>query len=87
MDNLGSHKSAALRRIIKAAGTRLWYLAPYSPDLNPIEQAFAKTNLDARRLERTIDDTRRHTGRPLATISPDECNNCFVNAGYASVKI
>jgi putative transposase len=42
MDNLGSHKSATLRRIIRAAGARLWYLPPYSPDLNPIEQAFAK---------------------------------------------
>jgi transposase len=42
MDNLGSHKSAELRRIIRAAGARLWYLPPYSPDLNPIEQAFAK---------------------------------------------
>lgn len=37
MDNLGSHKSAALRQIIKAAGARLWFLPPYSPDLNPIE--------------------------------------------------
>jgi transposase len=42
MDNLGSHKAAALRRAIKAAGARLWYLPPYSPDLNPIEQTFAK---------------------------------------------
>jgi transposase len=42
MDNLGSHKSAELRRIIRAAGARLWYLPPYSPDLNPIQQAFAK---------------------------------------------
>jgi transposase len=42
MDNLGSHKSAELRRMIRAAGARLWYLPPYSPDLNPIEQAFAK---------------------------------------------
>jgi len=42
MDNLGSHKSAALRRILKTAGARLWYLPPYSPDLNPIEQTFAK---------------------------------------------
>ncbi|MGF6311277.1 transposase [Bradyrhizobium sp. i1.8.4] len=42
MDNLGSHKSAALRRILRAAGARLWYLPPYSPDLNPIEQTFAK---------------------------------------------
>ncbi|BCG96755.1 hypothetical protein MesoLj131a_56190 [Mesorhizobium sp. 131-2-1] len=42
MDNLGSHKSTAIRQMIKAAGARLWYLPPYSPDLNPIEQAFAK---------------------------------------------
>lgn len=42
MDNLGSHKSAAIRQMIKAADARLWYLPPYSPDLNPIEQAFAK---------------------------------------------
>jgi transposase len=42
MDNLGSHKSAAIRNAIRAAGARLWFLPPYSPDLNPIEQAFAK---------------------------------------------
>ncbi len=42
MDNLGSHKSAAIRQLIKAAGARLWFLPPYSPDLNPIEQAFSK---------------------------------------------
>ena len=42
MDNLGSHKSAAVRQTIRAAGARLWFLPPYSPDLNPIEQAFAK---------------------------------------------
>ena len=41
MDNLGSHKATALRRAIKAVGARLWYLPPYSPDLNPIEQTFA----------------------------------------------
>ena len=52
MDNLGSHKAAALRRLIKAAGARLWYLPPYAPDLNPIEQTFAKDQaLDAIRPE------------------------------------
>ncbi|BCG88345.1 hypothetical protein MesoLj113c_44550 [Mesorhizobium sp. 113-3-9] len=45
MDNLGSHKSAAIRQLIKAAGARLWYLPPYSPDLNPIEQAFRNAPL------------------------------------------
>ena len=87
MDNLGSHKSAALRRIIKAAGARLWYLPPYSPDLNPIEQTFAKIKHWMRAAQkRTIDDTWRHLGSLVDTIQPDECSNYFANAGYASVK-
>ena len=68
MDNLGSHKSAAARQMIQAAGARLWFLPPYSPDLNP------------------IDDTCRHIGHLVQTIQPDECQNYFANAGYASVK-
>jgi transposase len=88
MDNLGSHKSAALRRMIRTAGARLWYLPPYSPDLNPIEQAFAKIKhwmRDAQK--RTIADTWRHIGSLVATIQPQECSNYFANAGYASVKM
>jgi putative transposase len=85
--NLGSHKSAAVRQLIQAANARLWYLPPYSPDLNPIEQAFAKIKHWMRAPEtRTIEDTWRHIGRLVATIKPHECNNYFVNAGYASVK-
>jgi transposase len=88
MDNLGSHKSAALRRVIRAAGARLWYLPPYSPDLNPIEQAFAKIKHWMRIAQkRTIEDTWRHIASLLKTIPPNECNNYFVNAGYASVKM
>ena len=87
MDNLGSHKSAALRRLIKAAGARLWYLPPYSPDLNPIEQAFAKIKHWMRAAQqRSLEDTWRHVGNLVATFSPDECRNYFVNASYASVK-
>jgi transposase len=87
MDNLGSHKAAALRRLINAAGARLWYLPPYSPDLNPIEQAFAKIKHWMRTAQkRTIDDTWRHIGALVAAIQPRECNNYFANAGYASVK-
>ena len=57
MDNLGSHKSAAVRRMIRAVGARLWYLPPYSPDLNPIEQAFAKIKHWMRCAQkRTIED-------------------------------
>lgn len=85
MDNLGSHKSAALRRMIRAAGARLWYLPPYSPDLNPIEQAFAKVKHWMRAAQnRTIDDTWRHIGSLVESIQPCECNNYFANAGYAS---
>ncbi len=88
MDNLGSHKSAAVRQMIRAAGARLWYLPPYSPDLNPIEQAFAKIKHWMRSAQkRTIEDTWRHIGDLLATIQPRECNNYFKNAGYASNKM
>ena len=88
MDNLGSHKSAAIRRMIKAAGARLWYLPPYSPDLNPIEQAFAKIKHWMRRAQkRTVQDTWRQIGDLIATFRPGECSNYFVNAEYASAKL
>jgi len=62
LDNLGSHKSKAVRQMIKAAGARLWYL-PYSPDLNKIEQAFSKIEHWMRQAQkRTIEDTWRHIG-------------------------
>jgi transposase len=87
MDNLGSHKSAAIRRMIKAAGARLWYLPPYSPDLNPIEQAFAKVKHWMRLAQkRTAEEAWRHIGDLIATFQAAECSNYFVNAGYASVK-
>ncbi len=75
------------RQMIQAAGARLWYLPPYSPDLNPIEQAFAKIKHWMRRAQkRSIEDTWRHIGHLVATIDPGECDNYFANAGYASVK-
>lgn len=87
MDNLGSHKSAAVRQMIRAAGARLWYLPPYSPDLNPIEQAFAKIKHWMRTAQkRSLEDTWRHIGRLVTTIGSGECENYFANAGYASVK-
>ncbi len=87
MDNLGSHKSAAIRRLIAAAGARLWYLPPYSPDLNPIEQAFAKIKHWMRSAQkRSSIDTWRYIGSLVETIAPDECANYLANAGYASVK-
>ena len=88
MDNLGSHKSAELRQMIKAAGARLWYLPPYSPDLNPIEQAFAKIKHWMRAAQkRTVDDTLApHRPASSQQSKPAECSNYFANAGYASVK-
>ena len=87
MDNLGSHKSAAIIKMIHAAGAHLLFLPPYSPDLNPIEQAFAKIKHWMRAAQkRSIEDTWRHIGSLVATIQPDECSNYFANAGYASVK-
>jgi transposase len=86
MDNLGSHKGKAIRRAIRAAGARLFFLPPYSPDLNPIEQVFAKLKHFLRKAaERTAAATWRRIGTLLDDFSPDECANYFVNSGYASV--
>jgi transposase len=85
MDNLGSHKSAELRRMINAAGARLWYLPPYSPDLNPIEQTFAKIKHWMRIAQkRAVDDVCHTLGELIRAIQPTECQNYFSNAGYAS---
>jgi transposase len=66
MDNLGSHKSQGVRKAIRAAGAKLFFLPPYSPDLNPIEQAFAKMKTLLRKADaRTIDDTWRQIGALL----------------------
>jgi len=87
MDNLGSHKGTAVRRLIRAAGAKLWFLPPYSPDLNPIEQAFAKIKHWMRIAQkRTVEDTWRHIGQLVAEIAPAECANYLANAGYASAK-
>lgn len=86
MDNLGSHKSRAVRDAIRAAGARLWFLPAYSPDLNPIEQVFAKLKTLLRKAEeRTVDAVRDRIGTLLGTFTPDECANYFRNSGYASI--
>ena len=87
MDNLGSHKSRAVRQAITATGARLWFLPPYSPDLNPIEQCFSKIKHWMRHAQkRTIDDAWKQVGSLCSTITPTECANYFKNAGYASIK-
>jgi transposase len=85
MDNLGSHKGKAVRRAIRAAGAKLFFLPPYSPDLNPIEQVFAKLKTLLRKAaERTVEATWRRIGSLLKQFSPHECANYLANAGYAS---
>ena len=83
MDNLGSHKSTAIRQMIQAAGARLWYLPPYSPDLNPIEQAFAKLKALLRPARpRTFDQICALVGAAIPRFTPDECRNFVRNSGY-----
>ena len=87
MDNLGSHKSKAVRDAIKAVGARLWFLPPYSPDLNPIEQAFAKVKHWMRIAQtRNVEDSWRKVGQIVTAFTETECANYFKNAGYVSVK-
>ena len=85
MDNLGSHKGLAVRRAIRTAGAKLLFLPPYSPDLNPIEQVFAKLKTLLRKAgERTVEATWKRIGSLLNAFSPAECANYLANSGYAS---
>ena len=83
MDNLSSHKQADARQMIYEAGASLWFLPPYSPDLNPIENAFSKL----RRLyesagHRTIDAMWRNTQALLEAITPSDARGFFRHCGY-----
>jgi transposase len=83
MDNLGSHKGAGVREAIEAVGASLLYLPPYSPDFNPIENAFAKLTAMLRKAgERTVDGLWFAIGRNIDTFTPAECANYFTAAGY-----
>jgi transposase len=85
MDNLGSHKRQVIRRLIRAAGAKLFFLPPYSPDLNPIEQVFAKLKTLLRKAdERTVEATWRRISSLLDCFTPTECANYLKNSGYAS---
>ena len=85
MDNLGSHKGAAVRQLIRSVGARLLFLPPYSPDLNPIEQVFAKLKTLLRKTNpRTVETTWRQIGSLLDAFPPHECASYLRNCGYAS---
>jgi transposase len=83
MDNLSSHKRPSVRASIEAAGATLLYLPPYSPDFNPIENAFAKLKALLRKAaERTVERLWAAIGRLLVDFTPSQCANMFVAAGY-----
>lgn len=85
VDNLGSHKGPKVRAAIRAVGARLIFLPPYSPDLNPIEQVFAKIkHLMRKAAQRTVEMTWKRLGLLLDCFSPDECGRYLRNSGYAS---
>jgi transposase len=85
IDNLGSHKDKAVRQAIRTTGAKLFFLPPYSPDLNPIVQVFAKLKTLLRKAaERTVEATWKRIGALLSAFTPQECANYFLNAGYAS---
>jgi transposase len=83
LDNLAAHKNAAVRRAIEAAGAQLRFLPPYSPDLNPIENAFAKLKALLRKAAaRTVDQLWSAIANAIDTFTPIECANYFAAAGY-----
>jgi transposase len=85
LDNLGSHKGQAVRRAIRDAGAHLFFLPPYSPDLNPIEQVFAKLKTLLRKAdERSIATVWNRIGSLLGEFTPAQCASYLRHAGYGS---
>ena len=83
MDNLGAHKVAGVRGAIEAVGAEVYYLPQYSPDLNPIKQAFCKIKSHLRKAaERTVARLCRRIGVIVGLLEADECENYFAHAGY-----
>ncbi len=84
LDNLRSYKGNEARRLIEARGACLLFLPPYSPDLNPIELAFAKLKALLRKAgERSVEDIWTRIGELLDAVTPQECRNDFEHTGYA----
>ena len=84
MDNLGSHRGRIIRQFIRSAGAKLFLLPKYSPDLNPIEQVFAKLkHLLRKAAARTVETVCAAIGKLLGAFTKNECANYFKNSGYA----
>jgi len=87
MDNLSCHKTAEVERLIAAAGAEVWYLPPYSPDLNPIEALFSKLKAALRKAKaRTIDGLIEAIGRALRSVTPADIRGWFAHSGYPPPK-
>jgi transposase len=86
MDNLGSHKAKIIRHLLRSVGARLMFLPPYSPDLNPIEQFFAKLKHELRKVRARSEDALNDCiGAIIRATSENECSNYITSAGYGSV--
>jgi transposase len=86
LDNLATHKIQILRQLLSARGVGVRYLPPYSPDLNPIELAFAKLKAHLRQAAaRTLDDLHWALAASLNSFSPTHCRAFFRHASYASI--
>ena len=86
LDSLGSHKAAAIRRAIRAARAKIFFLPAYSPDLNPVEHAFSKLKYPLpEAAEPSKDAVWRRIGALLDQLTPHECENYLQNPGYGSV--
>lgn len=87
MDNLSAHKVSGIREAIEAANAKLLYLPPYSPDLNPIENAFSKFKWGIKSAtDRTVEALWNRCGTILETLSESECRNYFRHCGYATLN-
>ena len=83
LDNLSSHKVAGVKEAIESVGTQVFYLPPYSPDFNPIEQVFSTLKTRLRKLKsRTMEDLWKNLGELCAIFTPNECYNYFEHAGH-----
>jgi transposase len=83
MDNLSAHKDARVREAVEAAGATLLYLPPYSPDLNPIENAWSKIKASLRRAKaRTLDALVDAYAAALRSITAEDCRGFFRHCGY-----
>jgi len=87
MDNLASHKVAGVREAIESVGASIWYLPPYSPDLNPIEKLWSKLKAWLRRVAaRTVEGLIQAVGDALRAVDPKECHAYFTSCGYATLE-